>query len=176
MKEHGGFILAFWHGTMLYPWYRHRKRGYLALTSLSKDGDILAKTLKYWKYTVARGSSSKGGREALNKMIRFAASSGAVTITPDGPRGPRLEMKPGAVLAAKKSGKPLILLGVGYKKKKVLRNWDKFEVPYPFSKVRLLYSDPVFIDKALSREETEKRMSELEQEFRILQEKASFEE
>ena len=56
-----------------------------------------------------------------------------VAITPDGPRGPAHKLKPGAVVSAKKSKVPLVLAGVGFKKKKIFKSWDQFEVPYLFS-------------------------------------------
>src|SRR3970040_2433381 len=60
-KENKNFIIAFWHGTMLLPWYIHRNGKVAALISKSKDGDLLAKLLRKWNYRVIRGSSSSGG-------------------------------------------------------------------------------------------------------------------
>ena len=166
------YILAFWHGTMLLPWYLHGNPNCAALISKSKDGDLLAKILKHWNYNVVRGSSSTGGDIALAIIIDFAKNDYSVTITPDGPRGPAHKFKAGAVIAAKKSGVPLILAGVGYKKKKVLKNWDKFEVPHFFSKAKIIYSEPVFIEANLSYEETSKRIIECENKLNELQKEA----
>jgi lysophospholipid acyltransferase (LPLAT)-like uncharacterized protein len=153
-EENKNYILAFWHGTMLLPWFLHGSPKFAALISKSKDGDLLAKLLKYWKYEVVRGSSSSGGDVALGIMVDFAKNNYSVSITPDGPRGPAHKFKAGAVITAKKSRVPLVLAGIGYKKKKVLSNWDKFEVPYFFSKAKVIYSEPVFVDANLSYEET----------------------
>jgi len=170
-NENKNYILAFWHGTMLLPWYLHGKPNCAALISKSKDGDLLAKILKHWKYNVVRGSSSTGGDIALGIMIDFAKNDYSVTITPDGPRGPAHKFKAGAVITAKKSKVPLILSGVGYQKKKALSNWDKFEVPHFFSKAKIIYSEPIFIEPKLSYEETsniiidcEKKLNELQRE------------
>ncbi len=169
--ENENYILAFWHGTMLLPWYLHGNPNFAALISKSKDGDLLAKILKHWNYKVVRGSSSTGGDIALAIMIDFAKNDYSVTITPDGPRGPVHKFKAGAVITAKKSEVPLILAGVGYQKKKVLSNWDKFEVPYFFSKAKIVYSEPIFIGANLSYEETsniiincENKLNELQRE------------
>ncbi len=169
--ENKNYILAFWHGTMLLSWYLHGNPNVAALISKSKDGDLLAKILKHWNYNVVRGSSSTGGDIALAIMIDFAKNDYSVTITPDGPRGPVHKFKAGAVITAKKSEVPLILAGVGYQKKKVLSNWDKFEVPYFFSKAKIVYSEPIFIGANLSYEETsniiincENKLNELQRE------------
>ena len=170
-NENKNYILAFWHGTMLLPWYLHGKPNCAALISKSKDGDLLAKILKHWKYNVVRGSSSTGGDIALGIMIDFAKNDYSVSITPDGPRGPAHKFKAGAVITAKKSKVPLILAGVRYQKKKVLSNWDKFEVPHFFSQAIIIYSEPIFIEPNLSYEETsniiidcEKKLNELQRE------------
>ena len=146
------YVLAFWHGTMLLPWFLHRNDGLAALTSKSKDGDLLARQLKHWKYKVVRGSSSRGGDVALGVMVDLAKNGYSIAITPDGPRGPEHEFKAGAVITAKKSGVPVVLMGIGIKSTKKLKSWDKFQVPNPFSSVKVIYSDPVYVDAKLSYE------------------------
>ncbi len=171
-KENQNFVLAFWHGTMIVPWYVHRNKNFVALISKSKDGDMLANLLKHWNYTVVRGSSSKGGNVALGVMIDYAKNKSSVAITPDGPRGPIHKLKPGAVITAKKSNAPLALAGIGVNKKRILKSWDKFEIPKMFSTVKVVYSDPIYIDKNLSFEETSKIIDECEQKLSRLQNEA----
>jgi len=171
-EENKNYILAFWHGTMLLPWFMHGSPEFSALISKSKDGDLLAKILKHWKYEVVRGSSSSGGDVALGIMIDFAKNNYSVSITPDGPRGPAYKLKAGAVIAAKKSGVPLVLAGIGYKKKKVLSNWDKFEIPYFFSKAKVVYSEPIYVDADLSYKETSAVIVNCENKLNELQRKA----
>ena len=171
-NENKNYILAFWHGTMLLPWYLHGDPKCVALISKSNDGDLLAKILKNWNYNVVRGSSSSDGDIALAIMIDFAKNGYSVTITPDGPRGPAHKFKAGAVITAKKSELPLILAGVGFQKKKLLSNWDKFEVPYFFSKSKIVYSEPIFIDSNLSYKETSNVIIDCEDKLNELQRKA----
>lgn len=166
------YILAFWHGTMLAPWYVHRDKNFAALVSKSKDGALLERVLKPWNYSVVRGSSHTGGSIALGILIDFAKNEKSVAITPDGPRGPAYKMKPGAVVTAKRSGIPLILLGVGYNRKRELRSWDKFQIPKAFSKVNLVYSDPIEIDPELSYEETSRILLDCECRLNELQKEA----
>jgi len=169
LEENKSFIVAFWHGAMLYPWYFYRNRKMLGLTSYSKDGEMLARTLKRWNYTVVRGSSSKGGNIALGILVDFARHEGGVALTPDGPRGPLHEFKAGAVVAAKKSGAPLILLGAGYKNCKRLRSWDQFQIPFPFSKVRLVFSDPIYVESEMPKPEVSDLIKDCERNLKKLQ-------
>jgi lysophospholipid acyltransferase (LPLAT)-like uncharacterized protein len=171
-KQNQNFVLAFWHGTMLLPWYLHRNQNFTGLTSKSKDGDLLAKLLRNWKYNVVRGSSSTGGDVALGIMIDYAKNKSSVAVTPDGPKGPPRKMKAGAVVAAKKSNVPLVLLGVGFSKKRNLKSWDRFEIPGFFSKVKVIYSDPVYISNELNYEKTSEMINKCEQTLNELQKRA----
>lgn len=171
-KNNQNYVLAFWHGTMLLPWYLHGSKNFAALTSKSRDGDLLAKILKKWKYKVIRGSSSTGGDVALGIMVDYAKNKYSVAITPDGPRGPRHNFKAGAVVTAKKTGIPLILAGVGFKRKKFLSNWDKFEIPYFFTTAKIVYSDPFYVNRKLTFEETSAVISSCNAELNKLQEQA----
>jgi hypothetical protein len=169
--ESKNYVLAFWHGTMLLPWYFNRNKDFVALVSKSKDGELLAKILKNWGYEVLRGSSSNDGNTVLRTMIDYSINDRTIAITPDGPRGPIYKMKPGAVITAKKSNVPLILAGIGIKRKKILKSWDKFEIPALFSKVKIVYSNPIFFKDDLTFKETsdmiiycEKTLNELQEE------------
>ncbi len=170
--EKKNFVLAFWHGTMIIPWYIHRNKKFVALTSKSKDGDMLANLLKHWNYVVVRGSSSKGGNIALGIMVDYAKNKCSIAITPDGPKGPIHRLKPGAVITAKKSNVPLVLMGIGVSNKKILKSWDKFEIPKLFSKVKIVYSDAIYIDSNLSFEDTSKKIDECEFILTQLQDEA----
>jgi len=166
------YVLAFWHGTMLLPWYLHGAPNFAALTSKSKDGDILAKILKKWKYHVVRGSSSTGGDIALEIMVEHAKNKYSVAITPDGPRGPKQKFKAGAVITSKKTGIPVVLVGVGFKRKKILNNWDKFEIPYFLTNAKVIYSEPLYVNSNLSYEETSEIISDCEVKLNELQNQA----
>ena len=171
-NEKKNFVSAFWHGSMMIGWYIHRNENTAALVSQSKDGEVLAKTLEKWNYKVVRGSSSIGGNEALSIMVDLIRKDYSIAITPDGPRGPIYNMKAGAVVTAKKTNVPLFLTGIGIKKKFILKSWDHFEVPKPFSKVVVLYSDPLLIDDSSSYEETNQKIIECEAQLNKLQKDA----
>lgn len=172
VDDNQNFVLAFWHGTMLMPWYLHRNQNFSALVSQSKDGGLLANSLIKWGYKVERGSSHKGGKEALNTLLDNSKQNFSVAITPDGPTGPARVMKAGAVITAQRSSIPLILCGVAYKKKYVFKSWDKFEIPKFFSEIVVKYSEPIIISNELSREETSNVISEYDVMLNQLQEDA----
>ncbi|NOX17578.1 MAG: lysophospholipid acyltransferase family protein [Chlorobi bacterium] len=153
-------VVAFWHGKMAAGWYSNKGKNFSALASQSKDGEILTGILKRWKYNVVRGSSRRGGKESLENMIELVNKNNSIAITPDGPTGPAKVMKPGAVVLAKKTKRPLFLLGVGYKKKIQFKSWDSFELPKPFSEAVVKYSPAYFIDAELNFEETDKLIKE----------------
>ncbi len=146
-------VVAFWHGYMLPVWKYFSKFVPAALVSQSKDGRLLSALLSSWGYNVVRGSSSKGGREALDSIISLLDTN-IVLITPDGPRGPACRFKAGAVVAAQKSGVPLYLVAVHICGCITLKkSWDKFRIPYPFAKIVLSVSEPHLFPGELTRDE-----------------------
>jgi hypothetical protein len=172
ISNNRNIVFAFWHGTMLVPWYLLKHYSPYAIVSQSKDGSILVNVLNKWNYKVERGSSSKDGKEVLEKLIYQAQNNNTIAITPDGPRGPEKVMKAGAVIIAKKAAVPLVLIGVGYNKKRVLRSWDSFEIPKFFSKTKIVYSEPIYIDKNLDFDQTNNIIIETSKKLNELQKKA----
>ncbi len=165
-------VVAFWHGKMLIGWYLFKKKNAAAIVSQSKDGELLTQVLKHWKYSLSRGSSNKGGKEALENSVAEAKAGKNVLITPDGPLGPPQKFKAGAVKVAQKSSKPLLLIGIGYGNAVRLKSWDGFEIPLPFSKVFVEFSEPIRIDENLSYDETSLRIKLAEEELNELTKKA----
>jgi len=175
IESGNNFIAGFWHGTMLAPWYLNRNKNFSAIVSLSKDGEVLTRVLDKWGYKVVRGSSHRGGGEALNNMVESAKSGYSVAITPDGPTGPAHVLKPGVVITAKKSGLPIILMGVGYKKYREFRSWDKFRLPNFFSDAYIYYSDPIYVKSDLEYDKTSELIEYCDKLLNELQRKAEAE-
>jgi lysophospholipid acyltransferase (LPLAT)-like uncharacterized protein len=170
--EGKNYVMVFWHGKMLLPWYLNRRKRHVALVSQSKDGELLAKLLENWGYEVVRGSSSKGGSVVLRMMIDYANNGRTIALTPDGPRGPIYKMKAGAVITAQRSKVPVVLVGIGIKRKKILKSWDKFEIPAFFSKTKVVYSNPIYFDNNMEYNETSDRIAFCEKKLNELQEEA----
>lgn len=120
---------------MLAGWYLFRNSKAASLVSQSKDGEILTRILDKWGYKVIRGSSSQGGKESLAELTAISKQGYKAIVTPDGPRGPKEEIKNGVLKLSFETGKPIIPVKIIYKNKFVLdKSWDNFEIPYPFSK------------------------------------------
>jgi len=159
------FVMVFWHGSMLYPWWRMRNSNAAALVSHSKDGQILSGMLGAWGYKIIHGSSSRGSTEAMQLMRDVVNQGRSLCITPDGPRGPIHELKMGAVRVAQTMHVPLVLMAVGIRSGHVLHSWDHFTIPYPFSRALVEVSDPIVIDPSLTGVTLEDRRADLEKQF-----------
>lgn len=146
-------VVAFWHGAMLPVWTYFKRKNAYAMVSESKDGEKLADLLRSWGYEFVRGSSSKSGKNVLDQALH-RANHNFLLMTPDGPRGPRQRFKPGAAVISHRTGVPLYLCKVDVKSKFVFsKSWDKFEAPYPFSKIILEFSEPINVDASADRDE-----------------------
>ena len=146
-------ILAFWHGRIFMASYYFRNRGIVVLTSQNRDGEYIARVIQRFGYSAARGSSSRGSQRAAIEALRALKKGSDIGFTIDGPRGPRYVAKPGAVYMAWKSGNPIIPFNVSVEKKWVMKSWDHFQIPKPFSRALVLIGNPIYVDKSTSRED-----------------------
>ena len=112
------YVLAFWHGQLLLMFFTKHKKPINVMSSLHRDGEISARTQERFGAEVIRGSSSKGGANALRQMIRIAETGHNLAFTPDGPRGPRAVAQMGVVLAAQATGYPILPVALIAKKKR----------------------------------------------------------
>lgn len=143
-------VFIFWHSQMLAGWSIFKNKKSCALVSQSKDGEILSELLKKWNYKVSRGSSSKGGKEALYELIDASNKGYSIIITPDGPRGPARQIKNGALIVSNECNIPVIPVRIDYSAKKILvKSWDKFEIPFPFSRCEVTFGNEYFYTEYL---------------------------
>jgi lysophospholipid acyltransferase (LPLAT)-like uncharacterized protein len=153
------FIGALWHNRLLiFPLVLRRffpNRPGAALISASRDGDLLTDAIHRFGYDVVRGSSSRLGASAILQLTEVLASGRDVVITPDGPLGPVYELGPGIVFLAQKSGASVLPMNLEYSRCWRLRSWDRFIIPQPFSKVRVLISHPHHVKPTGTPEEFE---------------------
>jgi lysophospholipid acyltransferase (LPLAT)-like uncharacterized protein len=166
-------IFAFWHDRLLLPAFRHKGIGAVVLVSQSKDGEIISQILYRQGQKTMRGSSTRGGLRALAGMVKMIKETGAPgAVTPDGPQGPRYEVKHGVVTLAKKTGYPIIPMSFSANRVKIFSSWDRFMLPFPFSTCRIIYGRPIFISKDADQVEEEKYLTDLEEELNRLTRKA----
>jgi lysophospholipid acyltransferase (LPLAT)-like uncharacterized protein len=151
----GPVIFIMWHEYVLVPFHL-RKRSHLGiLASRHRDAEWLSQMALMNGFQVFRGSSGRGGVGAMKAMFNQSDTSGLV-LTPDGPRGPRREMAPGAIFLASKLQIPLIPVGFGYSNPwRNKRSWDQFPIPKPGSRSRIILGPRINIPEKLTREELE---------------------
>jgi len=140
------YIGALWHNRLLiFPFVLQRffsnRRG-AALISASRDGDLLADAIARFGFDVVRGSSSRLGASAILQLTDVLASGRDVVITPDGPRGPAYELGPGIIFLAQKSGAAVLPVNMEYSSCWRLNSWDRFVLPRPFAKIRVIIGQP----------------------------------
>ena len=136
-------LWAFWHNRLFVMPYLFERyfpgRPGAALTSASKDGEILAAFLNRFSVRAIRGSSSRGGARALVEMKRAIEDGFIMGITPDGPRGPRYHLNPGVVKLAQVTGGFVLPVRVRYSRCWQLQSWDGFMIPKPFATVEITF-------------------------------------
>jgi lysophospholipid acyltransferase (LPLAT)-like uncharacterized protein len=145
------YIYAFWHEGLLAPLAVPTPQ-IRVLISHHVDGEFIAQVCQRVGIGVVRGSPSKGGSQALLDMIREGGESTHLGITPDGPRGPRRELKPGVVMVASQSGMPIVLIGIGFVKAWRFGSWDQLALPVPGSTMVGVVSEPMEIPRDLDRQ------------------------
>jgi len=166
------FMFVLWHGRMLIPIYYHRNQGIVPMVSLHQDGEMIAQTVQRLGYRTVRGSSGRGGKKAFHDMVDALKQGNIGAILPDGPRGPRHQLKPGAIYIAQQSGAYLLPITFSAKSRVIFNSWDKFMLPLPFSKNVLLYGAPIRVPEDSSQEQLEQIRQDFETAMIELEKKA----
>ena len=130
-------VFLLWHEALLPLLWQHRRQSITIVVSEARDGQYLAEFAAALGYRAVRGSSTRGAARALLGAVRELRSGYAVAFTPDGPRGPRREMKPGVVAAAQRGGGVVVPLHAEADRAWRLDSWDRFMIPLPFAAVDL---------------------------------------
>lgn len=136
------FVFLLWHEVLLPLLWQHRAQQIGIVVSEAKEGRYLAAFAERIGYRLLPGSSTRGGARALLGAIRLLEQGVPVAFTPDGPRGPRRELKIGALRAAQRAGTPVLPLHARARPAAHLRSWDRFVIPVPFSRVDVAYGAP----------------------------------
>ncbi len=140
----GRFIYAFWHQRQVFFTWSHRDVDAAVLVSRSKDGELIAQTMRLSRIAAVRGSSSRGGAAAAKEMVDILRSGLDVGITPDGPKGPARKVKDGVLRVAQLSGVPIVPIANATSRRIELQKaWDRFHVPLPFGRAAVVYGEPI---------------------------------
>lgn len=170
------YLYAIWHDQAMIPiTYRVNVRAgseaypAMALVSRHQDGSWLTMFMKQFRVGAIRGSSSRGGAAALRQLFETSQQC-HIFITPDGPRGPRHEVKQGIVYLASQTGIPIVVnANATTRCWDIEGNWTNQIVPKPFSKSFILLGKPIEVPPDLSREDLERYQRLVESEFKRLQ-------
>jgi lysophospholipid acyltransferase (LPLAT)-like uncharacterized protein len=159
-KEGRGFIYAFWHGRQVFLVYLHQQDRIHPLVSQSRDGELIARVCRSFGIESVRGSSSRGGTEAVLELKTLIESGDRIGFTPDGPRGPHRTVQPGVLYLAQKTGRPIVPVAYGAKRRWIFKGgWDEFVVPKPLNRIAMVYGEPVTVK---SGDDLEKKAAELQ--------------
>jgi lysophospholipid acyltransferase (LPLAT)-like uncharacterized protein len=171
------FIPVYWHQHQLLcvkPLLEMRDAGVKLgfLISPSVDGEIGAMLVRKLGAEVIRGSSSHTGARALRDYYQALAHQGiSPAITPDGPRGPPWKFKPGAILLAQMSQRPMIPMAYAASRAWQIQ-WDRFVIPKPFARTAIVIGPPVYVGKGLDADGLAQLQGEMEANLRGLYQRA----
>jgi len=157
----GAKIYVFWHENILLPLCLRGHSNISMLLSRHGDADILDRVARMMGFGVVRGSTFNGGSVVLRQLADRAAE-GNLTITPDGPRGPRRRLAPGCVFLASTLGIPIVAMGLGYDRPYRFGTWDRFALPRPFTRARGVVSRAIAVPPDLDREGIETHRAGIE--------------
>jgi lysophospholipid acyltransferase (LPLAT)-like uncharacterized protein len=144
-------IYIFWHENILFPLYLRGRNHLTMLLSRHRDADILSRVAFHMGFEVVRGSTYRGSVAAVRTMLRESRDK-HLTITPDGPRGPRRVLAQGCIYLASRLELPLVAMGFGYDRPWRMASWDRFAVPRPYSRARAVVSPYLHVPPDLDRD------------------------
>jgi len=151
-------LFVFWHGDLLMQPFLYNK---LRVKPKAKviisdhfDGQIIAKTMQnYSPYLESiHGSSTRNGAKVLINALKDIRVGYDIAITPDGPKGPRHEVKDGVVTIAQKSKTKVIVFSLVPKRYWQFKSWDRFTIPKPFTQLDFYASEPLDLTGMTSEE------------------------
>lgn len=154
-------LYLFWHEYILFPIFVRGHCNLAMLLSLHRDADILSRVAYHLGFEFVRGSTRRGSVSALRQLLAKSRRK-HLTITPDGPRGPRRHLAPGAIYLASRLGMPIVLLGFGFDRPWRVRSWDRFAIPRPYSRARAVVSPDLHVPPDLDREGLEHYRGKIE--------------
>jgi lysophospholipid acyltransferase (LPLAT)-like uncharacterized protein len=147
----GPAIFLFWHEYIPFLFYLRGHCNIAMLLSQHQDAEWISQAARYMGFQTVRGSTNRGGTSALRELFRKCRFMN-LAITPDGPRGPRRCLAPGAVYLSSRLQIPLVAIGLGYDRPwRVQSAWDQFAIPRPYCRARAISSPRIQIPPDLDR-------------------------
>jgi len=174
LRRGGKGIVALWHQRIFLVLRYARRFGDFTpsvMISQSRDGDLIADFIRRLNFRPIRGSSSRGGREALAAVVADLLVHPLAAHALDGPQGPRGRIKAGIVRMAQLSGAPIIPVHISVNRAWILRSWDRFLIPKPFSTVWIRWDEPIPVPGTLDNDAFETLRLAIEKRLRDNQER-----
>ena len=157
----GPEIYCFWHQCVLPCTAYFRRSGAVILISRSFDGELITRILRLFGFDAVRGSSSRGAREGLLGLVEIIESGRTAIFTADGPRGPIYQTKMGPIKLAQLTGAPIGAFHLEPERAWVMRSWDRFLVPKPFTRICVSWAQWTRVPADLPSEDFERKRAEL---------------
>jgi len=154
-------IVAFWHGRLLMMPFGYPGQSATILISQHRDGEYIARIAERLGCRVVRGSAARGGARAFKQLLQSLKDGHNVAITPDGPKGPRQQVKSGVIELSRLSGMPILPVAFGASPRTILKSWDQFLVPHPFARAVYVWGEPMYVPADADKEGVEKLQSVL---------------
>ncbi len=171
LKSSGRLIYASWH-QRFFPGitFFSTRKPIAIIISKSRDGEMAARAVDFLGWHPVRGSSSKGGKEALEEIKVLGGSNYKIGHIVDGPRGPFGKIKPGLIRIAQYADLPIVPTITSGQKCWVFRSWDRFMLPKPFSRVIIRFGRPIHVPSKINTDEFEALCLKIEQQLKDLYE------
>ena len=171
VEKYNGIIYASWHQRFFAGITLFGKRESIAIMiSRSRDGELISSIAGKLGITCVRGSSSRGGGQALREIQQLANEGYRIGHIVDGPQGPFGVIKPGLIRMAQATGKPVVPTITSAQDKWIFNSWDRFMVPKPFSRIIIRFGDPYHVPKNLDEHEFENHRTNIEKQMKQLYE------
>jgi len=156
-------IGAFWHRSIFPAIWIWRNRGVVVLNTVNFDGQWTRRAIERLGFGTVQGSSSRGAVEGLTRMAKRLEEGRHVAFTIDGPRGPRYVAKPGPIILARRTGKPISVFHIGLQWNYTFKkSWDLFQLPFPFSCAVMVVAPPIRVSMDADSEEMKRKQAEMQ--------------
>jgi len=156
-------VAAFWHRCIISATWYWRNQGVVVMNTTNFDGQWTRRVIENLGFATAQGSSTRGGLRGLAVMARRVEEGFDAAFTIDGPRGPRYVAKPGPVMLARRTGKPIYVFHIGVEKAYTLEKaWDLMQIPHPFSRAVMVSAPLIHVPPDANAEELERKHAEMQ--------------
>ena len=168
--EGRGGIATFWHGRMmlLHSAWTPRPRRFHMMISNHRDGALISEAIRHMRVETVGADKRTGGLNAIRQATKLVRRGEWIGITPDGPKGPRMHARGGAIKLAQLTGRPILPVSIGASNVRFLGSWDRFMLAFPFGRAEIRYGTPVQVPRDADGATLERCRQQLEAEMNRL--------